>query len=124
MVNLLRLSACLFVLLSFNAFAVDTDGDGVDDANDNCPNVPNLECAFANNQYTCTRPDSDGDGIGDACDTFDVELNTFQNGEVADADEVNENFTNSIDGTDDGTAYWLAARDKKYLSNSTCYKIS
>ena len=27
MANLLRLCACLFVLLSLNAFAVDTDGD-------------------------------------------------------------------------------------------------
>ena len=33
MSNLLRLVACLFFLLSFNAFAVDTDGDGFSDAN-------------------------------------------------------------------------------------------
>ena len=32
MTYLLRLSACLFFLLSFNAFAVDTDGDGFSDA--------------------------------------------------------------------------------------------
>jgi hypothetical protein len=34
MANLLRLSACLFVLLSFNVFAVDTDGDGFSDADE------------------------------------------------------------------------------------------
>jgi len=34
MANLLRLVACLFVLLSFNAFAVDTDGDGFSDADE------------------------------------------------------------------------------------------
>ena len=34
MVNLLRLVACLFVLLSFNAFAVDTDGDGFSDTDE------------------------------------------------------------------------------------------
>ena len=34
MSNLLRLVACLFVLLSFNAFAVDTDGDGFSDADE------------------------------------------------------------------------------------------
>ena len=34
MANLLRLSACLFVLLSFNAFAIDTDGDGFSDADE------------------------------------------------------------------------------------------
>ena len=35
----------------------DSDGDGVSDANDNCPTVPNTGQA-----------DEDGDGIGDACD--------------------------------------------------------
>ncbi|MDB4456223.1 thrombospondin type 3 repeat-containing protein [bacterium] len=34
MSNLLRLVACLTVLLSFNAFAVDTDGDGFSDADE------------------------------------------------------------------------------------------
>ena len=32
--NLLRLIACLFVLLSFNVVAVDTDGDGFSDADE------------------------------------------------------------------------------------------
>ena len=35
----------------------DTDGDGVPDATDNCPNVSNP-----------SQADTDGDGIGDACD--------------------------------------------------------
>ena len=35
----------------------DTDGDGVPDASDNCPNTHNPDQA-----------DSDGDGVGDACD--------------------------------------------------------
>ena len=34
MANLLRFVACLFVLLSFNVFAVDTDGDGFSDADE------------------------------------------------------------------------------------------
>jgi hypothetical protein len=35
----------------------DTDGDGIPDASDNCPTVPNPG-----------QQDTDGDGIGDACD--------------------------------------------------------
>lgn len=36
--------------------AADTDADGVDDAVDNCPTVPNAD-----------QTDTDGDGFGDAC---------------------------------------------------------
>jgi len=38
----------------------DTDGDGVPDVCDNCPDVPNLD-----------QTDTDGDGLGDACDADD-----------------------------------------------------
>ena len=38
--------------------ALDSDHDGVPDATDNCPSVPNPD-----------QLDSDGDGVGDACDS-------------------------------------------------------
>jgi len=42
------------------ADSIDTDGDGISDYRDNCPNVPNADQA-----------DIDGDGIGNACDSTD-----------------------------------------------------
>ena len=92
MKNYLSLFVPLIFLFSSNVYAVDSDSDGIPDQNDNCPNVANLECSMMNGQYTCIMPDSDGDGIGDACEDFDVDLNTFENGQVADANQVNENF--------------------------------
>ncbi|MBP7450747.1 MAG: putative metal-binding motif-containing protein [Flavobacteriales bacterium] len=50
----------------------DSDGDGVDDAVDNCPTTPNAD-----------QDDTDGDGVGDACDgcpfntTFQLEPEWF-----------------------------------------------
>jgi len=45
-----------FFLLTV-VFVGDSDGDGIEDAADNCPATPNPDQA-----------DSDGDGIGDACE--------------------------------------------------------
>jgi len=54
----------------------DTDGDGVADSTDNCPNIANP-----------AQTDTDGDGIGDACDT---------GGAAVDPRTVTAGRTNSI----------------------------
>ena len=46
--------------------AADADGDGVPDADDNCPNTSNLG-----------QTDVDGDNIGDACDSGDFDGDFF-----------------------------------------------
>ena len=50
------------------AAAVDTDGDGIDDAFDNCTLEPNPD-----------QWDSNGDGFGNFCDT-DLDNNGITNG--------------------------------------------
>ncbi len=71
----------------------DSDHDGVMDANDNCPNVPNGPCAGLNNQL-----DTDHDGIGDVCDNCPFVSNHDQKdtyGSAAgDACEVNQDIDN------------------------------
>ena len=51
----------------------DSDGDGIADACDNCPDVSNSD-PYA---VIPVQPDSDGDGIGDACDTCDNDVATL-----------------------------------------------
>jgi len=68
----------------------DRDGDGLLDADDNCPRVPNPD-----------QSDSDGDGIGDACDTDD---GGSGNGSWAFADAVNH------EGGPAPQPHWLVSR--------------
>ncbi len=77
--------AALVVMLALGgvAAAVDTDGDGVDDATDNCPSVENpsqLDAdvdGLGNSCDNCVRTsnveqeDEDADGVGDECDDCD-----------------------------------------------------
>jgi hypothetical protein len=71
-------------MVRHNASAVDCDpdGDGVDDANDNCVAVPNPD-----------QTDTDGDGQGDACDADDDADGLLDEADncplVANADQAN-----------------------------------
>jgi hypothetical protein len=59
----------------------DSDGDGIPDFTDNCPNVPNPDQA-----------DADGDGVGDACDNCPGVYNPGQ------ADRDRDGIGNACDG--------------------------
>ena len=50
-----------------NACSSDSDGDGVDNANDNCVDVPNPK-----------QNDTDNDGLGDKCDNCPNKSNANQ----------------------------------------------
>ena len=53
--------------VAFRILGVDSDGDGIFDSKDNCPNDPNPD-----------QSDLDGDGVGDACDNCFIAANPGQ----------------------------------------------
>jgi hypothetical protein len=69
------------VNIAIKSTGIDTDGDGIIDSEDNCPNVSNADqlnsdgdshgdacdnCPYADNE---DQMDSDGNGIGDVCES-------------------------------------------------------
>ena len=62
---------------------VDSDGDGVPDVYDNCPEVKNPD-----------QLDSDGDGIGDACDSDDDASDDDADDDASDDDQQGDNQAN------------------------------
>jgi len=102
--------------LSIKFGGKDTDGDGIYDKNDACPEVPGLE-AFNG----C--PDTDGDGIEDAKDTCPNEagLAEFNGCPDSDGDGVSDNNDNcpnvaglkSLAGCPDADGDGIADKDDK-----------
>ena len=70
---------------------VDSDGDGIDDDQDNCPDTPNSDQA-----------DGDGDGVGDACDNCPDVANPDQ--ADSDGDGVGDACDNCPDVPNPGQA--------------------
>jgi len=75
------------------SYTDDTDGDGIPDALDNCPFVPNPD-----------QLDTDGDGIGDACDNCAFIANPNQSdingngvGDVCDVDQDGDGIPDKKD---------------------------
>lgn len=56
------------MVLKVNVATTDTDNDGVEDTNDNCPNTPSGDTVDANGCTVTTITDSDNDGVVDADD--------------------------------------------------------
>jgi len=76
------LLATSVLLVSVAIAQDDLDGDGIPDAEDNCPTVPNADQA-----------DGDGDGVGDVCDNCPLAFNPDQSdgdgvGDVCDIPDV------------------------------------
>ncbi len=65
----------------------DTDGDGIVDANDNCPNIANPQ-----------QEDTDGDGVGDACDNCTLVRNGPSQAPNNQVDTDHDGYGNICDG--------------------------
>jgi hypothetical protein len=84
-------------ILESDGPVVDTDGDGIPDATDNCPLVPNPD-----------QRDSDGDGTGDACDTVGLADMTLSKSLVAGCKTVSGRVTLSQPAPAEGVTVTLS----------------
>jgi hypothetical protein len=106
--------AALASLLPRTALAADSDGDGIDNAVDNCPLVINA-----------SQADADSDGVGDACDNCTLVANTNQRdtngdgyGNLCDIDLNNDEITNTLDLNIYKLAHRSLLGDANYLADA------
>jgi uncharacterized delta-60 repeat protein len=81
-------------LIKYTNVMVDSDGDGIFDSNDNCPEVPNAD-----------QTDSDNDGLGDACDACALDPNNDADGDNVCGNVDNcpaDSNTDQLDSDGDG----------------------
>ncbi len=106
----------------FRGIFADADGDGIGDADDNCPNTPNPDqtdsdgdgvgdacdnCVYVSNP---NQTDSDNDGHGDACDHFRLSSSTYSTGQGGDicVADFNGDGLDDFAGTDfEGSLVWV-----------------
>ncbi len=73
--------------------AGDADGDGIPDAQDNCPDLFNPDRPVDN----FVQVDTDGDGLGDVCDPCPLDANTTACSSVDPEDVDGDGYGNALD---------------------------
>ena len=113
LIGMLLAALMVASLLPLNAAAMDADGDGVDDALDDCP--------WAAGTSTVDRdgcPDRDGDGTSDLNDSW-----TSTNPNFSQEFFINNQQSYSIDHNADGSAVVVATGDRVRIYNASTFTI-
>jgi hypothetical protein len=102
---LLTLFLCLYAAIAIAIAIAGTDGDGVPDNTDNCPNVANAD-----------QLDSDADGLGNECDDDDdndgvLDFEWLQRGADIDGEAADDYSGASVSLSSDGSVVAIGAPD-------------
>lgn len=95
----------LVLALTVPAWALDSDGDGIDDTVDNCPTV-----------YNPDQLDSNGDGIGDACTVSRCVTNSAQFQQALTESQANNKY--NIIMLEQGNYYLFENNNNRFTYDS------